>query len=185
MIDTQSYLQESYLQEDLNLIQEGFGDFVKKNIGDKAKSLVTKLKGVKDIESFKKITAHVPKMDPKRVDEAAKKNIPNYEKKRKFAAKELKNVPAKIKAPLESLVAIAAKDEKQIKSIARQINKTVIDWDRANKNLWVNMLLSIVIAAFFSAAGGTPFVVYMALFLMIDLIFYIFDILFIAKKRSS
>jgi len=184
---TQNYLEEVYLIEDLNLIQEGFGDFVKKNIGNKAKDLVSKLKNIKNLETFKKITKHVPKMGPQKIDETARKHVSNYAKNKRLAVKELGNVPDKVKAPVASMIAIAAKDDKQLRVMAKQINRQVTDWDQANSNLVVNILLSVIIAAIFSsmATAAAPFGVYMGLFLIIDLVWYIADILWFSKKEVS
>ena len=184
-MNTINYLQEIYLIEELNLIQEGFGEFVKQQVGNKGKQLFEKLKKVKDIVSFKKLTNHVPKLGPQKINEVAKKHVANFAKNKRLAARELKNVPDNIKAPMCSMVAIASKDDNHLKKMAKQISRQVIDWDQANTNLLLNIIISAIIAGLFAAVGTTPFGLYMGLFLIIDLVLYIFDIAFIARKEVS
>jgi hypothetical protein len=176
MHTTEQYLLELYLVEDLNLIEEGLGDAIKKMASNKKEKIVASFKKAKDVNAFKAVAKMTPKFPKSQAGKIAAKIDPKFEKKKRRAEQEMPKVPVKVKGAVASIVALSAKDDGQLNQFAKKANAA--NWENATSNLIYGILFSIIIAGVFSVAFGAPFSYYLGIFLLIDLIFFVIEGLF-------
>lgn len=178
MNKNQLLLETIYMSNDLNVIQEGFGDVVKNFVSDpnKMKTLVSKLKSVKDVQTFRKMIGFIPKMDFKTIDGIAKNKINDYEQNKKIAEKELNsNIPVAFRKTLVSIVSMLGQDSGQVKSLAKQINKQRVDWDQVNANLIFRLCMLLIFSVIVASVNPDILPMYVGILLAINLVRYLID----------
>lgn len=177
-MNNQTMLEIFYMQEDLNFIHEGFGDTVKKFIEDpnKMKNLMSKLKEIKDINSFKKVTSIVPKVNLKSCDEIARKKITDYEKNKKIADTTLDfNIPESIRKPLINLIAATSFDNKQLNKAIIKVNESKIDWKTVNMRLMLRIIIGILLVTWVSAINPGIVPLYVSILIGVNIAAYLLD----------
>ncbi len=168
MNDAQIMLESIYFQEDIM-------NKIKSIPKAKIEKLKSSLKGIKTADKFKKLTSWVPRSGSMQVlNKTASRKIDGFSKRKALVSKSLSGnkVLSKVLDPLSTAIAAASKDDAQAKSMTKQMNGI----RTANANVLINIAISVILFAIFSAAAGQPLVIYLVIFLVIDAILYMADL---------
>lgn len=187
-------LESIYLKDDLNVLNEGLGDFVKKLASNKnaTENFIKKIKACKKPEEFTKLTTMVPKFDIKKINTIAKEKIDGFDNKKKLVAKKLnKDIPVKYKDPLSSIIALSGKDDKSLNKMIHTVNMQ--DWANVTHEFIFSVFFSIGLAGGFAIGVplmvGAPvsvpyFTALLSVMLVIDIIVYMYSLKRLEKKLS-